>query len=319
MLTPRENHLKWLREEPCEWTPTSEDRLEFRPTLIKDNVARAMVVQQVPYTGEFGGKDIFDIEWYFEKEVGGSMEVGILFEDIEEWEQYVRFPNLDELDWEGCAKENAEYLKTDKIVHTTIFTGFFERLISFVGFERAAMALVDEDGQQAVHVLFDKIADLYIDMIARMHKYFNVEMVEIHDDWGTQRGLMFSPNTHREMIMPYLRRVADAAHEMGVFIELHSCGKIDSMVPNIIDCHVDTWRGQAIVDKAAVVAQYGDRFKFGVEVRNDSGVSDEEALELVKSVIEQYKGKRVWLAIGRLLTPTQRKLISDYVHSVGVI
>lgn len=319
MLTPRENHLKWLREEPCEWTPTSEDRLEFRPTLIKDNVARAMVVQQVPYTGEFGGKDIFDIEWYFEKEVGGSMEVGILFEDIEEWEQYVRFPNLDELDWEGCAKENAEYLKTDKIVHTTIFTGFFERLISFVGFERAAMALVDEDGQQAVHVLFDKIADLYIDMIARMHKHFNVEMVEIHDDWGTQRGLMFSQNTHREMILPYLRRVADAAHEMGVFIELHSCGKIDSMVPNIIDSHVDTWRGQAIVDKAAVVAQYGDRFKFGVEVRNDAGVSDEEALELVKSVIEQYKGKRVWLAIGRLLTPTQRRLISDYVRSVGVI
>ena len=36
-------------------------------------------------------------------------------------------------------------MNTDKPVFSIIFTGFFERLISLVGFMDAAMALVDED------------------------------------------------------------------------------------------------------------------------------------------------------------------------------
>lgn len=320
MLTPRENFIRYLKNEDYVWTPSNVDQLPFRPALIKDNVARAFVTEQKRYTGEFGGKDMFGVDWVFEASVGGSMELAPLFEDIEDWEQYIEFPDLDALDWEGCAQENAEYLRTDKLVSSTIFTGLFERLISFVGFENAAMALIDEDQQEEVHKIFAKLTDIYIEMIRRMHRHFGVELVEFHDDWGTQRDTMFSAATLEEMILPYLKKIVDAAHAEGVFIELHSCGKIDKFIPLVISAGVDTWRGQAnVVDKAALVQQYGDRFKFCVEIRPAAPMPVEELLAFADAVIAQYRGKRVWLGLARMLPGDVRDALYAHVQALGVI
>ena len=299
-MTPRENFIHFLKNEPYEWTPCSPDRRGFCPSIIPDHIARAMVCEQAPYTGVKGGKDLFGVEWVYVPSVGGSMETGIMFEDITEWEKYVTFPNLDDLDWEGCAKANAEYLNTDELLHSTIFTGYFERLISFVGFENASLALIDEDEQVYVHKLFDKLTDFYIDMIHRLHKYFNVEMVDVHDDWGNQRSLMFSTDTHREMILPYIKRLVDAAHAEGVFIEQHSCGKVEALLPNMIESGVDTWRGQRnVVDKDALVEKYGDQFKFCVEIRPGENAPDDLIRQAAKEAYAKYHGKEVWVMMSR--------------------
>ena len=319
MLTPRDNYIKYLKGEPCEWTPTTVDQLTFRPAPIPDHVARGMVAQQTPYTGAYGGLDLFGCEWEFEEAVGGSIETGILFDDIEDWKKHVVFPDLDKLDWEGCAAANKEYLTTDKLIQTTIYTGFFERLISFVGFEAAAMALVDEDQQECVAEIFDKLADLYIDMIRRFKKYFNVELVEIHDDWGTQRSPMFSAATHEEMIAPYIRKVVQAAHECGVFIEIHSCGFIEKLIPSLIATGADAWRGQLLNDKHMLVNTYGDQFKFGVEIRPSEPVDDATAMELAKNAYSEWAGKNVWFAIGRPFTPAQKEMMGDYFRSHGLV
>ena len=62
-MTPRENFIAFFKKEPYEWTPTSMDYKVFRPTMIPDHIARGMVAQQEPYKGEYGGKDMFGIEW----------------------------------------------------------------------------------------------------------------------------------------------------------------------------------------------------------------------------------------------------------------
>ena len=43
-------------------------------------------------------------------------------------------------------------------------TGCYERLIAFMEFEGAIMALFDEDSQPEVHAFFDKLTDFYIDI-----------------------------------------------------------------------------------------------------------------------------------------------------------
>jgi len=319
-MTPRENFIAFLKKEPYEWTPTSMDQLPFRPSMIPDHIARAMVAEQKRWEGAWGGKDLFGVDWVYVPTVGGSMEVAPLFDDIEDWEKYVKFPNLDDLDWEGCAKENAEFLKTDKIIHSTIFTGYFERLISFIGFENSAMALIDEDQQEIVHKLFSKLTDLYIDEIHRLHKYFNVEIVEVHDDWGNQRSLMFSVDTQREMIMPYIQKIVEAAHAEGVFIEQHSCGKIETLLPNIIESGVDTWRGQGnVVDKKMLVDTYGDQFRFGVDVRPAEGLTYDQVMDFAKGVMDEYTGKDVWLVVGRGLPGDAGDAIQNMVRARGHI
>jgi len=316
MLTPRENFIRFFKNQPCEWTPNSRDCLPFAPEEIIENVCRGLVIQQEPFSGEsYGGKGFFGVEWVYEPINGGSMEVAPLFDDIEEWEDYVRFPDLDAIDWEGCAERNKAYLNTDKLIRTTFYTGFFERLISFVGFENASIALIDEDQAEQVHILFDRLADFHIELFKRMHKHFGVELLELHDDWGTQRSPMFSAETHKEMIVPYVRKVAEAVHAEGCFMEMHSCGKIDDLIPNLIETGVDTWRGQfGLVDKKGLVDSYGERFKFGVELRPAPGADSAELARMAKEYKENYRGKNVWLALSMRMSKEATAFLLEEIY-----
>jgi hypothetical protein len=54
---------------------------------------------------EAGGKDFFGIEWEYIPQVGGSMVrpgKGALLEDVNDWEKVIKFPNLDDYDWEAA-------------------------------------------------------------------------------------------------------------------------------------------------------------------------------------------------------------------------
>lgn len=319
-LTPRENFLRFFRNEPVQWMPSSRDLLRFNPGIYKDNIARGMVNEERQYKIEdFGGKDFFDVPWVYVPAERGSIEPPgyTMMDDINDWKDIVKFPDLSALDWAECAERNKDYLKTDKIIYSTIFTSYFERLIAFLGFEDAAVAMIDEDSEDAIRELFDKLTDFYVELIGYFHKYFNTELLYFHDDWGTQKSTFFSVDTHKEMIVPYLTRIATEAHKMGVYVEMHSCGCIGSLIPNLISTGIDSWRGQPKVnDKLALVNQYGDQFKFGVEiVAPDHAPSDEEALALAKEFADQYKGKNVWVVLTRGFTDDQMdkmfKLIYD--------
>ncbi len=327
-MTPRENYLNFFRNKPYEWVPRNEDIQPVFPSVICENVARATIMEGKPFPPErFGGIGWFGIEWVYVPMVGGSMEKEgtQLFEDFNDWEKYVKFPDLDEIDWEGYAKDHYDYLNTDKINMGSVFTGFFERMISFAGFENAAMALLDEDQEDAVHALLDKLADFYIDYIGRMNKYWNVEYFEVHDDWGNQRSLMFSIDTHREMILPHVKKVVDAVHALGCPYEQHSCGAISDLIPNLIESGADSWMGQTTaIDRKALIdkyeSEYGDRLKFRVQVFMDGNGSDEDCLAAADKFVEDYSGKRVhyWLkAIGA--SPEKLKLFYDRVKRDFVI
>lgn len=316
MLTPRENYLRLFRNEPVEWTPSLLDARMFTPSIIPENIVRGLVIEQNPFPEEkYGGTGWFGVEWYYDPNAKGSMEKNRLLGDISEWEEKIVFPDLDSYDWEGCARANAEYLKTDKMLYTMLYTGYFERLISFMDYADAAVALVDEDSQEYVHRLFDRLTDFYIDFVQRMHRHFGVERFLVHDDWGTQRSPAISPETHREMIMPYVRRLVAAFHEEGIIYEQHSCGMIEPMVPALIDAGVDTWssqRGANDIDK--LIEQYGDRFVFGVSAPPYNSAGDEATRADIAEFISKYKDKRVWFFIINTYYPPE---LMDYFNQLN--
>ena len=144
--------------------------------------------------------------------------------------------------------------------------------------------------------------------------------MELHDDWGNQRSLMFSVDTHEEMLVPYVRRIAEAAHAEGVFIEMHSCGKIEQLMPNLISTGVDTWRGQSsVIDKKWCVDNYGDRFRFGVEIRPSESIRPEEVMDFAKKILDDYHGKDVWIVLGRSMPAGTDQQVYDYIRSLGHI
>ena len=98
-ITPRENFIRFFKGEPTEWQPTSVDMKPFLPEIIPENIARGMVMQQSPFPKEkFGGRGMFNVDWVFEPEAGGSIETAPLYNDLEaleEWENKFEFPDLD--------------------------------------------------------------------------------------------------------------------------------------------------------------------------------------------------------------------------------
>jgi hypothetical protein len=186
-------------------------------------------------------------------------------EDFNEWPNKIVWPDIESWDWEGSAKENACYLDDEKSNIGWLMTGWYERLITFMEFENAAVAMIDEDQQDAIKAFFDKATDLYIKILDKFCTYFpGIDGFCVHDDWGSQQETFFSPSVVREMIVPYMKRTTDFLHSKGKYCELHSCGQLMKQVPNIIAAGWDMWCGQAMNDTQKIYDLYGDKLLVGV-------------------------------------------------------
>jgi hypothetical protein len=299
------------------------DRSIFNPIIIPDNVARGFVIEaaSIDNDTQAGGKDMFGVQWEWVPQVMGSMvrdTLPPLVPDLREWEKYVIFPNLDDYDWEGSAQGNASFFKADREYIIWVMNGLFERLISFVGFENAAIALIDDDVKPHVQRLFDRLCDFYEDLIGRYKKYYPVSAIFFHDDWGGQRSPFFSVDTVREMLLPHLKRLVAYTHSLGLLFDFHSCGKIEVFVPLMIEAGVDIWSGQEINDKPAVIREHRGKILVKAGPKNLAfGSNPEEAVRAAtEDFVRKYDG--LWDGIvvmdhtdGELFSKMLREAVSS--------
>lgn len=265
-ITPKENMLLALDTKKPMWLPSTFDMGYLFPLCVPDNPAKGNVSDVKLPPEQLGGRDMFGIEWEYVPQVGGSTTRpgNPLLADANEWPDKVVFPTrevIDSWDWEGSKKRSEAIMREKDLWEIVICTGFYERLISFMDFENAAIAMIDEEQQEAVMALFDRLADLYILLIEKYLQVFGdkIGAVCIHDDWGHQRGIFFSPDTVRSMIVPYMKRVTDYAHSKGLRTECHSCGKVDALLDVYIEAGFEMLECQPLLDFDTVVPKYGDR------------------------------------------------------------
>ena len=293
-VTPKENFEAMLRNEP-HWQVSIYDYMYLFPKCVPDNPAKGNVSDEKLPVSMLGGKDMFGIEWEYVEAIGGStVRPGTPFlSDANEWYEKVVFPTkevIDSWDWKGC-KENADRnMREPYMWEPVICTGWFERLISFMDFEEAAIAIIDEDQQDAIKELFDRLSDLYIMLIDKFMEVFpgRIGAVCLHDDWGHQRGIFFSPATVREMIVPYMKKVTDYCHSKGLYTECHSCGKVDPLIPCYIEAGFDMLECQPLLDFGEVVPKYGDKLKMHVSPEvPEAGATEAEYREAARKFIDQ--------------------------------
>lgn len=294
--TPKEKILAALRGEAPLWLPMTSDCKKFVPRVIPDNLPRGLLLESRPFSRErfTGGKDMFGVNWVWDARAGGSMVVpgAPLICEACELDCKLLWPDPGTWDWAGSSRENAGYIQTDFLLGTTIFTGFFERLISLMDFQNAAIALIDEDDQPYIHRFFDRLCTLYEEMIPRYRRYFGVDLIELHDDWGSQRAPFFSLDTVREMIVPYLRRVVDCAHANGMVFELHSCGCNAALTPAMIEAGVDAWAPQRTAnDTQAIYETYGARITIGVSCPLSPDAPERQYIEWAGQFVESCVGR----------------------------
>lgn len=295
-MSPKEAcRLMYQKKAPWEIESiTDVEAAIFNPYVIPDNVARALVMDASvdPNVKPTGGKDMFGIEWEYVPVAGGSMvrPGSPTVEDANDLEGFIKWPDINEWDWEGCRKLNEGLLAAykDKCINTWFLTGFYERLISMMDFENAVVALIDEEQQDAVHAFFDKLTDLYIKIVDKMLEYFpEIDVFYIHDDWGSQKSSFFSPDTAKEIIVPYMKRLNDHIHSKGRFCHLHSCGCLMNQVENFIEAGWDAWDPQPMNDTVELYKNYGDRIVIGVIPPAHKWGSEEEEKAFAREFASQ--------------------------------
>ncbi|MDR0858371.1 MAG: methyltransferase [Oscillospiraceae bacterium] len=265
-VSQREGVIAAFKGEPI-WEILGSEVSYFAPRVVPDNVARATTMEAVGSMAATDGADIFGVEWEYVPSVGGCMvRPGKPFlEDVNDWEKVIKFPDFTKWDWEASKNENKAYLSDGKFHSMWQLNGFFERLISFMEFENAAYALIDENQQDAVAALMNRLADFYIELFDYELKIFpEIDGFFIHDDWGSQRAPFFSPKIAAELLVPAMKKVTDFIHSRGKFAELHSCGHLLAQVPNFIAAGWDAWCPQQLNDTHKIYELYGDKLIIGV-------------------------------------------------------
>ena len=59
------------------------------------------------------------------------------------------------------------------------------------------------------------------------------------DDWGSQSGLMISPETWKKHFKARYRRIFDEIHRWDKDVIFHTCGNVMRIIPALIDLGVD--------------------------------------------------------------------------------
>ena len=122
-MTQRENVLKMLNHEPgLEWIPMGFECFDI--------VLPTDVIRERPTPQEGDGADWFGCEWIFDPiTIGFTPKPGhIVCPDITKWREYVRFPDLDAVDWEKSRETTGKWDRENKLSYMMWESGCWERL-----------------------------------------------------------------------------------------------------------------------------------------------------------------------------------------------
>lgn len=118
--------------------------------------------------------------------------------------------------------------------------GFYETSQKLRGYEQLACDLLIN--RDFVKALYDRLLELqkrfFKNYLEKVGKY--VQVIGYADDLGMQDRPQMSPQTYREVIKPYHKRIFKFIHERtDAKILLHCCGSIYSLIEDLIDAGVD--------------------------------------------------------------------------------
>lgn len=168
----------------------------------------------------------------------------------------------------------------------------FERAWAMRGMENLLMDMMMYP--DFVHELFTKIADYNISQITKAMEY-DIDAVYFGDDWGQQTGLIFGYDMWMEYVYPQLKLMYGFARDHGKYVIIHSCGKVDELFPDLIECGLNCFNPfqPEVMDIYSILPKYRGQLAFhgGLSMQKllPFGTPEEVAAE-TRRLLELGKG-----------------------------
>ena len=125
------------------------------------------------------------------------------------------------------ASQGAEYFVV-AFQHISLF----ERAWALMGFENLMIAIAEENPH--LDAFFRKIGDFQV-AVAERFVTCGVDGARIGDDYGSQDGLLMSPEKWRRYIKPNLRRMYGVYQKAGLPVIQHSCGDVREILGDFVE------------------------------------------------------------------------------------
>ncbi len=169
-----------------------------------------------------------------------------------------------------------------------IGTTLFERAWSLRGMENCLMDLCLEPA--FVEELLEKILDYNLAIIetAAQHK---IDGFYFGDDYGSQQGLLMSPEVWRRFFKPRLAKMFAGVKAAGKVVALHSCGNIGAILPDLVDIGLDVYQTvqPEVYDLKKLKREFGRDLAFWGAISTQQAmpfVRPDELKRIVKDTIE---------------------------------
>lgn len=172
--------------------------------------------------------------------------------------------------------------------------GVLENTTNLLGFDTLCMMIFENP------VLLKKIVDSVGSRLLRYYEITasinSVGAFVCNDDWGFSNQTMFSPDTLREYIFPWHKKIVETVHKKNKPIVLHSCGNLDAVMDDVID-NLGYDAKHSYEDKIIPVEKayekWGDRIAIfgGMDVNFLSTSTPDEISKRAKVLLELTKEK----------------------------
>jgi uroporphyrinogen decarboxylase len=167
-----------------------------------------------------------------------------------------------------AARAKALYENTDYAILATTSTSIFERGAKDFGYENYLANLLSDPDLTGYYL--DKLTDGYLKVL---DAYLDacgdyIQILQCHDDYGAQAGMLISPDTFREVLKPYHAKIFNFVKNKkpGIKIFFHCCGAMSPILGDLIDAGVDIINpiqsSAKGMDVAALKEEFGKRVTF---------------------------------------------------------
>jgi uroporphyrinogen decarboxylase len=144
----------------------------------------------------------------------------------------------------------------------------FERAWSIRGMTQLLMDMAMNP--EFVEELLDRIVYEWNIPIIDQQLALGIDGFYFADDWGTAKGLMFSPKMWRRFIKPRLAIIYQHCRAAGVVVGQHSDGAVGELFPDLIEIGLQVFNplSPTIMDPALYKERFGDQLAFygGIDV-----------------------------------------------------
>ncbi len=167
-----------------------------------------------------------------------------VIQDIEEWQKYVKVPDLRGNCSEGweTALANKAAIDSEEYMSLTIMgTGIFEQLHMLMTFEDTLCNFLLYPDE--MHELIDVITEYRLEYMKLIVENLHPDAILSHDDWGSKDSLFMAPDVWREFFKAPYKKLYDYLHENGILVVHHSDSYCEPLAEDMADIGIDVWQG----------------------------------------------------------------------------